>query len=319
LVYIRHRTKIRKEKQDDTFSVLMAVPSVESASWMVTVARIFSNENMALKALVATPISDRPSSYLFSELKSTITETSLLGGKKEKHLLSDIKTQSKKSGFSVTFKPIASANLAYDIANYAETHPCNLLMYDTTQHFEAPSSPSQNRLDLISSRIGNTGTKLLDIDTSSKMVKTALKYVHPPVSVLVNKGLDHPTGIDNILFLYNGTADEQVALDLVLSVKGDIRLIIMTKHDVPTNLKRDNFEIIQSDDPMLECIDSAKKYGVELIILGSSRFRSEEMFQSNPVVNSPCSVLLIFPGLVVQVQNRLEDDMEMQHTTDLPV
>ncbi len=139
-VYVRHLRKTSKyDKTYDNFAVFMGIQHISNAPWLVSIANLFIRpvENFVVKAILFHEISDRPSSYFFSEYYTMIQEAPVVG-KKRKLLLSDIKTGLTISGADIQTKSIGSADLATDVANYANTHGCDVLLLDLPYTKEGP-------------------------------------------------------------------------------------------------------------------------------------------------------------------------------------
>lgn len=100
-VYLRKRRETREITKSSLFTVYLSVPKLDEAHLLVTISKLFTHvkDSFKLKALLLSEISDRPSSYFFSEYYHMIRENSFTAdGKKRKALLSDMKTNAKLSG-----------------------------------------------------------------------------------------------------------------------------------------------------------------------------------------------------------------------------
>jgi hypothetical protein len=102
LVYLRKRKEMKDlNKSSSLFTVFLSVPKLDDAHLLVTVSKLFTHmkDSFKLKALLLSEISDRPSSYFFSEYYHMIQDNAFtVDGKKRKALLSDIKNHAKLSG-----------------------------------------------------------------------------------------------------------------------------------------------------------------------------------------------------------------------------
>jgi hypothetical protein len=142
VVYLKKRTKLQREVKD-TFSVFLGIQNIKSAHWLVSVANLFTHgkDNFLVKALLLTEISDRPSSYWFSEYYNMVQEAPVFG-KKKKLVLSDLKSNLHVPGaVEIQTKRIASADLATDVGAYCTKRTCNLLLWDMHYSVEVSAVP----------------------------------------------------------------------------------------------------------------------------------------------------------------------------------
>ena len=100
-VYFRKMIKEAKQTNPDIYTVFLNVSNMGTAHFLVTVSSLFNNmkENIRVKALFLVEITDRPSSYFFSEYYNMVQDRGFTkDGKKRKNLLSDMKHNAKLLG-----------------------------------------------------------------------------------------------------------------------------------------------------------------------------------------------------------------------------
>jgi len=322
MVYVRVKRKAKKVVPPDTFSALLSINNLGTAPWMVTICSIFggSKENLLVKALLLTEISDRPSSYFFSEYKMKMQEAPWIRDKNKvrRNILAELKNHSKQLGITVTTKPLASADLGLDVAAYASSHACNLLMFDLRTSTDTITSPQTRALSRVSSIIGEASLQgLFAWDPSAKMIQSALTDVPCAIAVVVNKSTTYPDSIQKVLFLFHGKVEEDTALKYSMRIPENVELTILGKA-VPQRSQKRHYETVSSVDPEDDCLEYLKNQTPDLIIVGSAR-NSSTIYRSMVVIMSKIPVMIVyspFPKMQTGVETKM-DDLE-KGEVDLP-
>jgi hypothetical protein len=168
-LYIRHRARFQKN-DDSLYSVFLGVQNLRSAPWLVAVANLFTHgkESPLVKALLLTEISDRPSSYFFSEYYSMVQEAPVFGKKKSK-LLSEIKNNLVVPGAEIATKTIASADLAGDVGAYCAKKSCKVLIWDMYYNVESVPVGKESIKTSVLASFDQKVQKVIKYDPMSKV------------------------------------------------------------------------------------------------------------------------------------------------------
>lgn len=116
-VWLRHQQKenIQKDPVEGVFQTFVVASEPKYIQLMVNVSAIFLQlrDQFNTKVLMLNEISDRPSSYFFSEYYTMIQDLAFTAD--AKFLLADTKQLSKEKGVELEYKTLASSNLPQGI------------------------------------------------------------------------------------------------------------------------------------------------------------------------------------------------------------
>jgi len=307
---IQTRNEEEREVSSEKFSVLTVVRDASTVPPMLYFLSTFLANGSIVKLLFLKEISDRPSSYFFSEFTSVLQDTSLTKANKlRKNLLEDMRNSPRLKGITLQQKVLSTSNLREDVCSYVNDRPFQLALFD----LESPSKASVEVLDKqrvidIRSSISLMDEKIKNFvnwNSSMRIVEHALRYISCNIAVFVNKDISGEGHIGKILVIYTGKHYESILFRFLHNVDSSttvVRIITDEKKEIPADLEafRNKNAIIPKENPLSECITEVK-FGYDLMVLASDR-QSADIFHSETIQNSKVPVLVLFPeGPVVEL------------------
>eukprot|EP01114_Cavostelium_apophysatum_P020186 TRINITY_DN6698_c0_g3_i1.p1 TRINITY_DN6698_c0_g3~~TRINITY_DN6698_c0_g3_i1.p1 ORF type:complete len:757 (-),score=198.52 TRINITY_DN6698_c0_g3_i1:9-2279(-) len=316
LIYLRHLPKEHEDLGKDTFSLVLATVNSKTAPMMVACSSLFMHvkENLVVKTIFLTEISDRPSSYFFSEFYSTFQAAPVVGGRQRKGVLLEMHRNAKEAGINnLETKNLASADIAAEVSEYVASHNNSMVMFDMHISPSLKKAPSMMHSDMrasISAAMDSGVQKVFSFGAAEALITTAIKRVAAPISILIHKTSDMFDKVDRVLFLYTGAEHERTALEYITSIKLPVVVTVVTPNADAVQFATDR--IVVSANPLgsPEFREEAAK-GHDLIVMGASRDSSWDGYNSEPVIQSKVPVLLVFPPKFANlegVQVELKED-----------
>jgi len=246
-----------------------------------------------VKAILFNEITDRPSSYFFSEYYNMLQEAPVVG-KKKKLLLSDIKHGLTISGADIQTKTIASADMPTDVANHANTHGCDIVLLDLPYTKE-----EQTRTFSLTASFSNLDKKFqraITVDASAALVNSIVSKLTCAAAILFHpvSSIHESHLIRNVLFVYNGENHEARALHFVTHLSSSISITVLAKNrsslgtDIPANIKT-----IESVAPEKDAVEEYRKV-YDLMIMGSERGYSS-VLDTDAVKLTDIPLLIVYP------------------------
>jgi len=308
LVYIRHNkglvNKISASKHP--FATLISAYSVKTARKITTIASIFSNGNgMLLKILLLKEISDRPSSFFFSEVYNNMTQQKVLlpgtkDRKEKKNTYSDLITyaQSLDKGIIAEPKIMITSKPEDDLIDYTTQRVFDIVLFHLHSSDRHAPQPGDNERDMRFSI--SIGRAFSWDQTALNTVNNALRKIPTKVSVLFSShGSPFPETINKILFIWSGKEYERACLHLVQKRIPETIEVTIFARDATSITKEEvtkNMTVIQAGGDG-EWLQEIKK-NYDLLLLGQTRRRSmAELTHNEYIESSPVPVLVVFPTM----------------------
>jgi len=309
VVYISKRApKVKKEESKDIYTAFLGVQDLSATPWMVKAVNLFSGmrEGFYVKALMMNEISDRPSSYFFSEYYSMIQDMPLTKGTKLGKTFLTVKNNAKQLGLNMDIKNIASSDLTQDVARYCTNHACNLLLFNLMYDVEIRETNQDTSFSLtqsISTMQDKVVQTVLTYDPTAKVIESTMSRVSCAVGVLVYKR-DAMKAIgteplQRVLALITApTSDHESLVLAVLTKSKNVAITILTSADSEVTQimqGRDNVTIIPSTVPELDIVKEAKK-DYDLLVIGAAR-SGAHLYESHAIKEIQCPVLVLYPAI----------------------
>eukprot|EP01114_Cavostelium_apophysatum_P020183 TRINITY_DN6698_c0_g2_i1.p1 TRINITY_DN6698_c0_g2~~TRINITY_DN6698_c0_g2_i1.p1 ORF type:complete len:497 (-),score=112.18 TRINITY_DN6698_c0_g2_i1:1097-2587(-) len=309
-LYIKDRAAQDVEQKTDAFTILLCIQNAKTAPSMVTISGLFAKvkESVMVKVMQVQEISDRPSSYFFSEFSSTFHDAPIIRDRKRKNLMNDVRNCAKAVGVAVETKSFASANLAPDVAQYAANNHYQICLFEMHHHSASEELSSADvkspaKFDMRQS-FANV-TKSVDhqlvkvVGESDVVFQHSLKNLKCNVGAVVYKtDAPMPEVLTKIMFISTKPSRDKPVLDFFKSLPATVQITIVANDafDADSSLTASltNLQIERSDTPMHDFHEHSKK-GYELIVMTATR-GSSEAFKSAPVHNTKIPVLVLFPA-----------------------
>jgi len=278
-------------------------------------------------------ISDRPSSYFFSEFASVIHNPPLLKDKTSGGvLISKAKQNAQLHSVDVHPKMLYSADLQSDLVEYVNDRNYDVLILEwvppqpeISKKPETSIRESMRKSDLRKSAVEivdkSVGTveSVISSESSSAFASHAISHVECIVGLYVhNQSLkENPKPLQKVLFIYNGTQPEQFALNTILRLPDSVQVTIFVTDPASISGKdlKENMSLVQTDEPRIAGLEEIQR-GYDLLIMGKGRTLSELI--TDPLLHVGVPALVIFPPtrLPVDVESTPEEQ-QVSHSDEL--
>jgi len=329
-LYIRPSKLNKKRMSKAEYLVALGVQNKDSLSSLINVSALFSKakDNFYLKALLLQEISDRPSSYFFSEFAGVLQTAPIIKGKTTGGLLiSKAKQTGQIQDLDVHAKLLYGSDLPSDLVDYVNEKNCDVLILEfIPPHIENPkvnlrkSDMRRSAAEIVDKSIG-TVESVISNESSLVLARSAINKVDCEVALLIMseelriKFQDNPKPIQKVLFIYSGTPAEQSALNTVLKSPPHVEVTILLKDPASISGKelRENISLVQTENLENLALEEIPRGNPDLLVFGKPRNLTEAM--ADPLLRTNVPSLVIFPPTRLPIT--MSDPEELTESTPM--
>jgi len=290
------KPKIEIQPSQNVTSILMYINDTRVGYWMGIVSQVFhGKKSISLFPLVIKEVSDRPSSYFFSDVYYKPTTR-----KRGKVALAPLKSKMEKESIEYQMKTLISAHIPSDLVSYVEDNSYDIVFLEMKQTVETiVSSPTATFF----ARGLDTFERAFDwTSTNARVVDHCISSIHSALAILIDKHHENPDSISHLLFIYEEKKHEDYALEVVLNIIAshpEITTTIVTRDtDFLDHHKIENKNVFIYLPKTHTGVEIPKK-DYNLIVLGADR-KSKEIYKSDLIHNNEIPVLLLYAACVLE-------------------